>query len=135
MGAPKDNLFALGNAGGRPPKYETPEQLKDKATEYFNHVTDKFGKCRATISGLSSYLGFEDRKSFYDYGKKEEFVHTIKKLRQFVEQCYESHLYAHSAAGAIFALKNINSEHWKDKTEVTTTNVEQPLLEEKKDDE
>jgi len=35
MGAPKRNLFDIGNNGGRPPKYETAKEVKDKCIEYF----------------------------------------------------------------------------------------------------
>jgi hypothetical protein len=113
MAAPKGNLFAIGNNGGRPPLYENPDDIWNKAELYFESVTSR-GKIKATVSGLSFALGFESRQSFYDYEKNEEFSYIIKRLRLFIENCYETQLYSATPSGVIFALKNMG---WKDKTE------------------
>jgi len=118
MAAPAGNMFAVGNLGGRPPFFTTPEDMWNKAMEYFAICTNKAGKINATISGLSFYLGFESRQSFYDYELKEEFTYTVRRLRLAVEACYEANLYTFNTIGAIFALKNMG---WKDKTETDIT--------------
>lgn len=113
---------------GRPPAFETPEELQEKINEYFKEgVTVKkvvIGKAPnnytldvevPTISGLAYYIGFESRQSFYDYEKKSEFTYTIRKVRLFIEQHYEEMLQTGNTVGAIFALKNFG---WKDKQEV-----------------
>ena len=98
------------NTVGRPPLFDSPEQL-EKAVDEYIHITPKN---ELTITGIAMYLGFESRQSFYDYEKKPEFTYIIKKARLAVENGYEISLRSQSVTGAIFALKNMG---WKDKTE------------------
>lgn len=101
---------------GRPPKYNTAEELEIKVNEYFNNPPDKrkiilkdgqtIDIPVLTITGLVLYLGFCDRHSFYDLEKNKKFSHTIKKARTLIEREYEKLLQAGLGAGAIFALKN-----------------------------
>lgn len=95
--------------GGRPPQYETPEDLQAAIDKYITTDVDK-----PTISGLCYHLGFASRQSFYDYENKEGFAYTIKKARLYIEKSYEKKLYGNNVAGPIFALKNLG---WKDKQE------------------
>jgi hypothetical protein len=94
---------------GRPPIFETPEQMAKAIEEYFK------SESKITITGLCYNLGFESRQSFYDYEEREEYSYIIKRARLRVEQKYEEKLSEQACTGAIFALKNM---HWKDKTEV-----------------
>lgn len=125
MAAPKLNLYALGNNGGRPRHFETPEDLELKVVEYFEFCIEQKMEC--AVSGLCQFLGFADRKSFQDYEDRKEFSLIIKRARQAIEMSYELDLRTFKFGGAIFALKNINKEAWKDKTEQevkqTITNV------------
>jgi hypothetical protein len=117
---------------GRPPIYNTNEDLENKVNEYF----EKGVKMKSvlvgkgdnkevieipvpTITGLAYYLGFESRQSFYDYEKYEQFSYTIKRARLFIEKEYEELLQVGNTTGAIFALKNMG---WIDKThsDITT---------------
>lgn len=107
---------------GRPAKYKSAEKLQQKIDEYFKNpptISKKVGDevmevpC-LTITGLVLFLGFSDRRSFYDLEKKEEFSHTIKRARTFIEHEYEKQLQSGNTTGAIFALKNFG---WKDKIE------------------
>tara|TARA_Y100000593_G_C4172856_1_gene267941 strand:+ start:218 stop:613 length:396 start_codon:yes stop_codon:yes gene_type:complete len=100
---------------GRPPKYETPEEMQVIIDDYFDSRT-KEDPC--TVSGLSYHLGFEDRESFSDYGKKDEFARTVKKAKLLIESSYEKSLRLHGRSGDIFALKNFG---WKDKQEIDGT--------------
>ena len=113
---------------GRPPIYETPEEIEEAIKDYFeNGMTIKtviIGKAPnqqaitvpvPTITGLVLYLGFESRQSFYDYEEKKEFSYTIKRARTLIEKEYEEMLQTGNTVGAIFALKNMG---WKDKSEV-----------------
>lgn len=115
------------NIGGRPPIFETVEELTEKINEYFNTGVKIrniiLGKSPnqyevkvpvPTITGLCNYIGFESRQSFYDYEKRDGFSYTIKRARLFIEQEYEEQLTQGNTIGAIFALKNMG---WKDKTE------------------
>jgi hypothetical protein len=116
---------------GRPPLYNTTEELENKIDEYFEKgvrtktVVVGRGKDNyeveieiPTITGLCLYLGFESRQSFYDMEKNNEFSYTIKKARLRIENHYEELLQTGTPAAAIFALKNFN---WTDKTEVEQT--------------
>ena len=130
MGAPIGNLFALGNKGGRPAFFDTPERLKERIVEYFeSYLPKEDGNppdpalgFKPTVSGLGLWLGFSDRRSFYNYADrkkdKEEFAHIVKKAIYYIEMQYEQLLESKGATGAIFALKNMG---WKDKTEQEVT--------------
>lgn len=110
------NTFSVGNEGGRPAFYEKPEDLYNKIMEYFEWCeTDNKGKI--SITGLTLYLGFESRKSLSQYEDKPEFATLIKRARLAVESYYEERLSGMTYGGAIFALKNLAGEYWKDKTE------------------
>lgn len=95
---------------GRPPIFETPEELEDKVNAYFALPGQTI-----TISGLAFYLGFESRQSFYDYEKKPDFSYIIKRARIQVEISYEERLDSKNPTGAIFALKNMG---WDDRTQI-----------------
>lgn len=126
MAAPKYNLYALGNCGGAPSKFDSPEHLERQIIAYFDWCVSEKVEC--SMSGLHQFLGFNDRDALLYYEKKQEFSGIIKRARQAVEMSYELDLRTFKFGGAIFALKNINKEYWKDKTEQevkqTITNVE-----------
>ena len=101
---------------GRPPIYNTMEELEQAIDLYFSdppskaHYTkdgDRFEIPHITITGLCIALGFESRQSFYDYEKNKDFSYIIKRARLFIENDYESALKAAQCTGAIFALKNM----------------------------
>jgi hypothetical protein len=125
MAAPKGNKYALGNNGGRPPKYSDPAELEKKIEEYFESIqpkwNDESGQLETSdfpsITGLTLFLGFCDKSSLYDYRDhdKKEFSHLIKKAITRIEHHYEKSLNYKSPTGAIFALKNMG---WNDRTEV-----------------
>lgn len=102
--------------GGRPPKFDTPEQLEQAIKEYFTNDNKPF-----TITGIALWLGFCDRQSLYDYEKKPEFSCMIKEARLRVENAYEEKLSANNPTGSIFALKNMG---WRDKVETGFTDTE-----------
>ncbi len=119
------------NKGGRPAFYTSAERLQRKIDAYFKDCPDyitikeydgkngcfvEYNKTTPTVSGLVKFLGFSDRKSFYEYENKPEFTHTIKNARTRIANEYEKQLYNKSCTGAIFALKNLG---WKDTAEVT----------------
>jgi hypothetical protein len=109
-----------GERGGRPRKYATEKAFQNAVNDYFDFLLEYDQK--PTITGLTLYLGFCDRKSFYEYEKSVGFTHTVKRARTMVEHHYEQLIQGHNNAGAIFALKNMG---WVDKTEVEQTITEQ----------
>ena len=109
---------------GRPPMFETAEELQSLIDKYFSddlptRVTWSNGvRCVTpcpTISGLSLYLGFADRYSFYEYENKPEFTYTIKRARANITRYHEEIAQGGSASGAIFMLKNFG---YTDKQEI-----------------
>lgn len=117
MAAPKYNLFALGNCGGRQPIYETEQQLIDKCNEYFEWcITNKEV---ITISGLCLFLDIS-RTTLHRWAngeldeKNKVISNIIKRAIAVVENAYEKKLDTFAFGGAIFALKNINKEYWRD---------------------
>ena len=110
------NNFSVGNEGGRPAFYEDPALMYTKVMEYFEWAETE-NKGKITITGLVLFLGFESRKSLQQYEDKPEFATIVKRARLAVESYYEEKLTGMSYGGAIFALKNLGAEYWKDKTE------------------
>lgn len=98
------------NIGGRPPKFETPEELEKAVDEYIANTPI----AQVTVTGLCMWLGFTSRQSLHDYKKRDGFSYPIEKAMIAVENSYELTLRSASVAGSIFALKNMG---WKDKTE------------------
>lgn len=126
MAAPKGNQFSYN--GGRPPMYDSPEEMWNKAVEFFEASKTSTGVYKPTIEGLTFYLGFSSRQSLINYAKKNEvFLDTVDRMKQFIKACYEKNLYSFTWAGASFALRNLGKEDWKDEiTEhqnQTVTNV------------
>jgi hypothetical protein len=121
---------------GRPPKYESADELQQAIQHYFDNPPTKtviVGKGEnahevelpvLTISGLAYELGFESRQSFYDYEQNKEFSYTIKRARLFIENDYEKQLQVGNTVGAIFALKNFG---WTDKQELDHTTKGQSI--------
>lgn len=143
MSAPKGNKYAIGNNGGRPPVFASPEALSDACNEYFIYIQGEFhtekkkqknpdsGRMKetdvkvwdrpsepATVTGLALFLGFASRQSLLDYEKQEEYSGIIKRAKMRIEHSYERCLYEDKPTGAIFALKNMG---WKDKSEHEVT--------------
>ncbi len=112
MGAPEGNKFALGNNGGRPPIFATPEDLEKKCLEYFEYCIENNEK--RTITGLTLFVGFSSRKSWDHYEEKKEFLHIVKRAKLTVENSYEMS----ATTFDMFALKNMG---WKDKQEIEQT--------------
>jgi hypothetical protein len=103
--------------GGRPPKYNTPEEMQIAIDKYFENCPDMhdfvnaFGQIKKvpspTISGLALYLGFSDRWCMWDYEKYPEFSNTIKLAKAKITSYYETAMRAGQCAGSIFMLKNL----------------------------
>lgn len=109
MSAAIGNKYALGNQGGRPATYDEPAELAAACQDFFDWCSENTTK--ATVSGLSLYLGFCSRSSLDDQEKRgQEFSFVIRRAKLAVENSYE----LSGQTIDIFALKNMG---WKDKTE------------------
>lgn len=103
----------MTHPGGRPPLFNSAEQLQAAIHEYFERCDDN--KEPYTVSGLAYHLGMTT-ESLRRYGESDQFSATVKRAKQRVENYLEKHLLAgKNAAGVIFNLKN--NFGWKDKVE------------------
>lgn len=100
--------------GGRPPKYNTPEEMQILIDKYFADCNNN--EKPYTITGLALALDL-DRVSLLNYADKEEFFSTIKKAKLRVENYLEQRLINDSSTtGLIFNLKN--NFGWKDRQDI-----------------
>jgi hypothetical protein len=113
MAAPKGNLFAIGNNGGRPPLYDNSNDLFTKIAEYIdfedsNSGGGKNGKGKYTLEGCALYLGFCSVQSLYDYEKRDqEFSYVIKRFKLWMQDYHVKGLkWGGTVYGSIFWLKN-----------------------------
>lgn len=119
---------------GRPPKYNTPEEMQEiidlyfdvckaNETEYQFEIPEKHlslvsswgGPVIPTVAGLSLALGMS-RQALLDYEKKDEFLDTVKRAKQRIEAYIEQRLFGNNVTGVIFNLKN--NFGWRDKQDV-----------------
>lgn len=135
MAAPKGNKFSYN--GGRPPVFKDPEEMWEKAVEFFEESKTKSGIYKPTIEGLVFHLGFSSRKSLKDYCERNEvFCNVVNRMKQFIKAAYEKNLHGFAWAGSQFALRNLGKEDWKDEiTEHNETVIRKVVIEEKKRDE
>ena len=120
--------------GGRPPFFESAEQMQVLIDAYFKEcdgkplvdkdgtpIRNKYGKIIKddrrpyTITGLALALGFTSRQALLNYEGKEEFVDTIRRAKARVERYAEERLYDKDGSnGAKFSLAN-NFKGWSEK--------------------
>lgn len=107
----------LKNKGGRPKKYSELELFQKKTDEYFKMCDEK--EKPYTITGLCLYLDI-CRDTLIEYEKREEFIDTIKRAKNKVENYVEENslMGKLNPTVSIFNLKN--NFGWKDKTEIET---------------
>lgn len=109
------------HAGGRPPKYTTPEEMQSVIDEYFASCwVDRplvgLTQMRPyTIAGLALALDLT-RQGLCEYSDKDEFSDVVKKAKLKVEMNVEETLLEKGHSGSIFWLKNHAS--YTDKREV-----------------
>jgi hypothetical protein len=136
MAAPKNNLFALGHNFGRPPLFESAEDIFDKINEYIEYEdkeVKKKGKGKYTLEGCALFLGFVSVQSLYDYEKRsEDFSYVIKRFKLWMQDYHVKGLrWGGTMAGSQFWLKN--KSDYKDKSEQvitqTVTNVTPQVIE------
>ena len=96
---------------GRPPKFNTPEEMQQAIDQYF-------AQCNADnpplISGLAYHLDMAT-ESLRRYGENDEFSAIVKKAKQRIEISFEKNMYGGQCTGSIFWLKN--NAGYRDKTE------------------
>ena len=119
---------------GRPLKYADIQELQHKIDAYFEYcdnyvILDEEGNEKPapkpyTVSGLALWLDI-DTETLRNYEVKPEFLGTIKRAKQRIEEQLELGLLTkNQVTGTIFNLKN--NYGWKDRTDVTTNDKELP---------
>jgi hypothetical protein len=115
MAAPKGNKYAVGNKGGSPAFFKTPEEMQKAVDKYFaTEIPTKY-----TVCGLTLALGFSDVQSLLNYQKKDMFYDIVKKAKLRIAQSYEESLRRTSASGDMFILKNLG---FRDRQETENVN-------------
>ena len=104
------NLFSMYNNGGRPPIYETAEELAQKIAEYLDWEDSQHrtGKGVYTLTGCALYLGFASKSSMDDQCKRSsEFSNAINRFKSFMVHWNEQKLYwGGTYMGSQFWLRN-----------------------------
>lgn len=90
-------------AAGRPAIFKDPKELEEKIAAYFA-MCERDGRPE-TFAGLGVWLDV-DRKTVYNYAKKDEFFHTMKKARNYILAKLEEKMASEGRAGQIFLAKN-----------------------------
>lgn len=101
---------------GRPPKYESGEEIWVKADEFFRLCDST--KQMPEKAGLCLFLAIS-RDTYSEYRKN--FPDTIKAIDNYIESAWVRRLAGQSPTGAIFYLKNAFKEHFKDRNETDIT--------------
>jgi len=122
------NQYAIGNNGGRPLKYKSPEEMQEKIDAYFKSCyinIDGFERNirPLTISGLAYHLE-TTREILMDYQNRPEFSNTVKRAKHRIENYAEEQLFVgKNTAGVIFNMINNYPNNWKNIQEVKNTNT------------
>jgi hypothetical protein len=119
------------NATGRPPKFNSPEEMEKMGMGFIEECkkTDK----PITITGICIRLD-TTRQTLMDYERKNEFADTVKRLKLHAENYAEETLYnknGRAVVGAIFALKNFG---WSDKMEFESSYKPSIMTEEEREE-
>lgn len=108
----KTKRKATRSVMGRPPKYETADDLEQAVDAYFLSLkqegddgTWQFMR-PPTLNGIALHLGFYDRNGMYDQiNRGDDFSSVIKKVRSTINSFHEERLASQSPTGSIFFLK------------------------------
>lgn len=110
------NFLRIGD--GRPPCFETEEQLQAEIEDYFKSCLafeyDKNGVAiggrwvkKPTLSGMAIHLGVA-RETIWNYSKSDRFFHTIKRAKDIITNFTEELLIeGKNIPGAINTLVNL----------------------------
>ena len=100
----------MKHPGGRPLKFETPEDLKNVIEKYFKETPQS----EYSVTGLAMSVG--SKQLIQDYEKREGYKEIVQYAKLVIENSYELDLRKKGGAHNIFALKNFG---WSDRQEIT----------------
>jgi len=98
--------------GGRPLKYETPEDLAKVINKYFADTDNS----EYSVTGLALMVG--SKQLIQDYEKRAGYSAIVREAKLIVENSYELDLRKKGGAHNIFALKNFG---WVDRQELAVS--------------
>lgn len=114
------NYLRKNYNGGRPRIYDNPDDLINKALEYFDWA-DETQKGKYAEAELRLWLGFYSRTSWKEYKENPLFANAIYIVESILEGDLEKKLmWAGSTQGAVFKLKNKHG--WRDEQHNNNTN-------------
>lgn len=100
----RKNIFRT--TGGRPPKFETYEDLYSRICFYFNECDNT--KQHYTLSGLALYCGFCNVQKFkYQRTRSPEFDYVVSMSILMIEGYWDRLLYTKHWRAAIYMLKRL----------------------------
>ena len=90
-----EDKFLLLCKGGRPPSFNSAEEMAEKATAYFTEKEDDiigyakdgvpiYGQGSISVKGVCSYMGITN-ETLNQYGKKKEYEYTVTRIKQICE--------------------------------------------------
>ena len=89
--------------GGRPLKFESPEELSEKLETYYADCEKR--DVPITVAGMCVALEC-DRRTLLNYQNSDKFFHIVKKAKDKVRQVLEERMLGDkNPAGAIFLTK------------------------------
>jgi hypothetical protein len=104
------NQLSVGNNGGRPRAYETPEELQEDIDKWFAHC-DKTGDI-PQLGGFTVFSRFGYMEALQEYVKNHpEFSGTIKTLKERVYHAKFQAACRREIPSAIFQFDTINNHH------------------------
>lgn len=124
------------NKIGRPLKFNSVEELKDKIEAYFLSLKNDKGEYTRppTVTGLAVALD-TNRETLCNYEEKEDYFDTIKEAKSRCEAWVEENALL-GKANATFSIFNLKNNYgWKDKTEsdISIKELPKPILDVQED--
>lgn len=104
---------------GRPRKFNSPEELQEKINEFYDYCEAR--ELPLSFERLSTFIGI-DRKTIYNYEKKDEYFHSIKEVRErIMADLMEKGLNGSiNSTFGIFCLKNYG---YSDRQDIVASNT------------
>jgi hypothetical protein len=124
------------NKVGRPLKFNSREELKEKIEAYFLSLKNDKGEYirPPTVTGLAVALD-TNRETLCNYEEKEDYFDTIKEAKSRCEAWVEENALL-GKANATFSIFNLKNNYgWKDKTEsdISIKELPKPILDVQED--
>lgn len=104
---------------GRPPKFESPDQLQSMFEEWKATFTKESDEI-PDVEGLCIYLDTA-RQTLFDYERKEEYSDTIKRIKDWIIYKKKQLAMKGKIPPAIYIFDAKNNAGYSDRTELDHT--------------